>query len=268
MADQPERPKPGSAAAMEPVDSAQEKRPTVTRHRRRRGGRPADHRARVVGLRRYVVLVVVLVVLSSAAALCAASFVLFQVTSPFDGGALAVFAIIELPLLAGCLALFRHVRRLRWWFPGRRKLRFRRWRAVAGMPAPFPSSATGPSFGYRLSASTQQLSTGLQPAKLEAAEQLLGDTLYELDRTNGRHQLTRQQIVELRVLGLRASAWLNSRTEFAVIAREGVGTAGDELGTGVTRYAALAKAAEGFLAGRVPLRELTVASQKLANWIE
>jgi hypothetical protein len=216
----------------------------------------------------------------------------------FDRHTVEALRVAELPLLIACLLVFLHLRRLRWARLGPSGTSEFRSKGDSSAQDVMPWSSDKIAGSYRQrrawlyrlrygrsarpttrrSRTRQPLapppvarrtvSSGHAPVALERIEQLLGNTLYELDLTRGHHQLSRAQLVELRVLGLRASAWLNSRTEFVVLSTVGIGAAKDQLNTGVARYAALAKAAEGFLTGRVPLRELTVASQKLANWIE
>jgi hypothetical protein len=211
-----------------------------------------------------------LVVLSLATAFWALGFITYAVSNPLDGDTTTGFVIIEVPLLLGGWALFRRVRGLRWRFPRRRWMRIvRQWGGVGpSARQPLPWTAARPTSSSRLSAPKPNTSAGPQVDKLELAEQSLGNTLYQLDLTRGQHQLTKEQIAAIRVLGLRASTWLNSRTEFYVLRTVGFGTAKDQLNTGVQRYTQLAKDAEGFLAGRIGLRELMTASEKLANWIE
>ena len=100
-------------------------------------------------------------------------------------------------------------------------------------------------------------------ARLAAAEQALGNALYELDLRRGGHSLTREQISALRLAGLDASARLTTQADFDFTVPRGVRKAKKQIQDGVRRYADLACEAENFLVGRAGVADLDRARESL-----
>jgi hypothetical protein len=103
---------------------------------------------------------------------------------------------------------------------------------------------------------------GAPITRLADIERSIGDVLYQLDRTVGDHALTRDQIVSVRVAGLRASAWLSGRAdETDVLRRDPLSD--QEVADGIDRYAALATAARDLLDGHAQASTVLLARDRL-----
>lgn len=102
-------------------------------------------------------------------------------------------------------------------------------------------------------------------ARLAAAEQALGNALYELDLRRGTHSLSRERISALRVAGLEASAWLSTEADRATVLSRGTRPSASRVRDGVRRYADLARKTEDFLVGRTSVADLDSACESLAR---
>ena len=98
--------------------------------------------------------------------------------------------------------------------------------------------------------------------KLSDIERSIGDALYRLDRTRNRHRLTRQQLAEVRIVGLEASAWLSDHAHRVDVYGHAA-LSDEQVADGIDRYESLARAAEDLAAGRSDLTGLTWALDRL-----
>lgn len=108
----------------------------------------------------------------------------------------------------------------------------------------------------------------VEPIKrLPGIERSIGEALYQLDRAPDRGGLTRAQVTEIRLIGLRASAWLSGHAHR-------VDPAGHELlsdqqiAGGIEDYAALASAVADLAAGRSDPSAVRAATDRLDALID
>jgi hypothetical protein len=230
-------------------------------------------------------LIITFVVVSLVDAIWLVSFLGTLIFDPIDidgWSDVRLFLIVQVILTGVWLPLFRGVRGSKAGPnrpPGRGARRLVR-RAIR--PAPYGKhSIAGNPTGPRTALSPRQISftswlgradqqdIGLPEdgtlARLAAAEQALGNALYELDRRRGSHQLSKERIATLRVTALEASARLTTQADLATLLPRRTRPAATQIQDGVRRYTDLAREAENFLAGRVSVAQLDNARESLAR---
>lgn len=143
--------------------------------------------------------------------------------------------------------------------------------------------------------------------RLADIERAIGDALYQLDMATNEHELTKDQIAEIRTLGIRASAWLSAHAHQAnppspvppsPVAHRPVPLSPDQsspdqsspdppspnqltpaqltpaqlaaaqVADGITRYATLAQAATNLLTARASATDVLQAKRHLALLID
>jgi hypothetical protein len=99
-------------------------------------------------------------------------------------------------------------------------------------------------------------------AKLSGIERTLGDVLYQLDLSHGRHELTRSQLTAIRETGLRASAWLADHDHRVdPVGHDALGER--QIAKGIAYYEDLARTAADVLADRATADVVLVARRRL-----
>ena len=147
-------------------------------------------------------------------------------------------------------------------------------RVAFGSPPPSRSRPRRTTGYYRDTAPGQQQTVarragtapGISGARtqltLSDIERSIGDALYRLDRTRNRHRLTRQQLAEVRIVGLEASAWLSDHAHRVDVYGHAA-LSDEQVADGIDRYESLARAADDLAAGRGDLTGLTWALDRL-----
>jgi hypothetical protein len=98
--------------------------------------------------------------------------------------------------------------------------------------------------------------------RLSGIERSIGNALYQLDRVRSRRQVSREQIAEVRITGLAASAWLSDHAHRVDLYGHAA-LSEEQVADGIDRYEKLSRAAEDLVTGRGDLIGLTWALERL-----
>ncbi|HJP77203.1 MAG TPA: hypothetical protein VJ914_23240 [Pseudonocardiaceae bacterium] len=221
------------------------------------------------------------------------AFVISAIVDPgqMDGSSYGGFLIIEVPAALIWIRLFRATRRPR--LAGDRRPT-RGWRArteyflrskLQRAPAGEHDLRVNPTGARTQLTRWDVLAAGIlsgakgkaeaevgfvdsgRRVRLDRAEQVLGNALYQLDLRRGSHELSKEQISTLRVTGVVAGAWLSTQSD---LASGGVfGTrASPRLEEGIQLLIDLAQQAQDFLLGKVGADRLEAARDRLVRLVD